>query len=124
MDLKIGERIRVHRLMNKMSRTDLAQLVGASSSSIAMYERGEREPSVDMLKLIAARFNVSLDYLCGYLPVSSEVRFLGAVDMSDHMLMSNFRFVVDGRELSAQEVRFLVSSVRSLRDLVDSKDGD
>ena len=38
---------------------------GGSKSSINMYERGEREPGLEILEAMADYFNVDLDYLLG-----------------------------------------------------------
>ena len=43
----------------------LGQLCGLSKNMIAMYERGEKAPSVYALIRIADYFGVSVDYLLG-----------------------------------------------------------
>lgn len=48
-----------------MSRMVLAQLCGLSKNMIALYERGEKTPSVEALVRIADFFGVSVDYLLG-----------------------------------------------------------
>jgi transcriptional regulator with XRE-family HTH domain len=42
-----------------------SQLIGLSPSALRKYERGEREPSLSALVLIADYYGVSLDYLAG-----------------------------------------------------------
>ncbi len=42
-----------------------SQLIGISPSALRKYERGEREPSLSALVLIADYYGVSLDYLAG-----------------------------------------------------------
>lgn len=48
-----------------LSQSALADELNTSKSSINMYERGEREPSIATLEAIADFFNVDMDYLLG-----------------------------------------------------------
>lgn len=41
-----------------------SELIGLSHDALRRYERGEREPSLTELKLIANHYHVSLDDLC------------------------------------------------------------
>lgn len=48
-----------------LSQQEFANRMGLSKSSINMYERGEREPSLDTLDRIASFFGCDIDYLLG-----------------------------------------------------------
>lgn len=54
----MGVRIQTMRLSRGLSQTELAKNVGASRSTVAMWETGERRPSWDMLDALADAFNV------------------------------------------------------------------
>ena len=43
----------------------MSELCGLSRSVIAKYERGERQPTLDALRLMADFFECSIDYLAG-----------------------------------------------------------
>lgn len=58
-------RLRDLREQNKMSQTDLANLLNVSKQTISQYERGIRKPKIDDLLEISDIFNVSTDYLLG-----------------------------------------------------------
>ncbi|MCM1335384.1 MAG: helix-turn-helix transcriptional regulator [Bacteroides sp.] len=62
---KFHLRLRELRSSRKLSQQKLSEQLGISKSSINMYERGEREPGIDLLEAIADFFNVDLDYLTG-----------------------------------------------------------
>ena len=63
---KFADRLKTLRTTKQLSQQDLATQLGCvSKSSINMYERGEREPGLDVLGAIADFFNVDLDYLIG-----------------------------------------------------------
>lgn len=49
----------------KMSQQELSAVIGISKSSINMYERGEREPGLEMVKAFAEYFDVNTDYILG-----------------------------------------------------------
>lgn len=59
--------IRLRELRNSkgLSQQQLADIVGMSKSSINMYERGDREPGLELLEAFADYFNVDMDYLVG-----------------------------------------------------------
>lgn len=62
---KFHLRIKELRISRKLSQQELADYLKISKSSVNMYERGEREPGLDMIEAIADFFNVDLDYLMG-----------------------------------------------------------
>ncbi len=68
-----NERLKQLREESKYSQSEFAEQLklysrrnkGFSKSSINMYERGEREPGLEALEIIADYFNVDMDYLFG-----------------------------------------------------------
>ena len=67
---KLSQRIKELRNEQNLTQFELSQILETSKSSINMYERGEREPGIEMLEAIADHFNVDMDYLFG----RSEIR--------------------------------------------------
>lgn len=65
-------RIRELRKKNNMSQSELAALVGVSTSTIGMYEQIRREPDMTMLIKISQVLNVSVDYLIGESDISTK----------------------------------------------------
>lgn len=51
------------RLDDNLTQRELGKKLGLSGSAISMYERGAREPELEVLEIIADYFNVSIDYL-------------------------------------------------------------
>lgn len=58
-------RIKELREENSWTQNDLAQKMGCAPSSIAMYEKEERKPSLDVLLKLAEIFGCSIDYILG-----------------------------------------------------------
>ena len=62
---KFHEQLRMLRKETGLSQQAFAQQLGISKSSVNMYERGEREPSFEILETLAAYFQVDVDFLLG-----------------------------------------------------------
>ena len=72
---KFSERLRKLRTERGISQQALANSLGdISKSSINMYERGEREPGLEMLEAIADFFNVDMDFLLGKSNIPNKAR--------------------------------------------------
>lgn len=61
----IGKRLLDFRRKNKLSQNDLAKLLNTSHSTISAYEHGKTLLLTVFAYQIAAKFNISLDWLCG-----------------------------------------------------------
>lgn len=79
---KFNERLKLLRRESGLSQQDFAKQLGTSKSSINMYERGEREPSLETLEAIADYFNVDMDYLLGKSEHRSKTAWLEGIDNS------------------------------------------
>ena len=63
--MEIGARIAEIREDAGLSQSALARAIGSSQSAISQIETGERNPSYDMLRQIAAAMGVTVAYLVG-----------------------------------------------------------
>lgn len=59
------QRLQRLRERKRISRRVLSELCGLSKNMIAIYERGEMEPTASAVVQIADYFGVSTDYLLG-----------------------------------------------------------
>ena len=69
---KFSEKFRELRKSRSLSQQELADYLHTSKSSVNMYERGEREPGLEMLEAIADYFNVDMDYLVGKADIANK----------------------------------------------------
>ena len=58
-------RIKQLREENKWTQLELSKKMKCAMSSIAMYEKGDRKPSMEVLIKLSEIFNCSIDYLLG-----------------------------------------------------------
>ena len=70
--IKMSERIKKIRKQKGFSQVELGERIGVSQQVITNYERGIREPNIEMLLKIAGALNVSLETLIGEKPISPE----------------------------------------------------
>lgn len=61
----LGDRIRYLRELNNLSQKKLADALGLTNTQLSRYERGERNPEPETIKLVADYFDVTTDYLHG-----------------------------------------------------------
>ena len=61
--MKIGNKIKAYRELNKMTQKDIAEILGVEPATISKYEAGTIEPSIESLKRLAETFNVTVDEL-------------------------------------------------------------
>lgn len=69
---KFSDKFKELRKSRNLSQQQLADYLHTSKSSVNMYERGEREPGLEMLEAIADYFNVDMDYLMGKAEVANQ----------------------------------------------------
>lgn len=63
--------IQAQRLRLGLTQDELAKEVGCTRSTIAHYENGHIQPSLDMAKKLANRFGISLDVLAADAPAAT-----------------------------------------------------
>ena len=63
---KLGKNISYLRKQNKYSQISLGNKVGVSQTSIAHYENGSRQPTIETLIALSETFNESIDSLIGH----------------------------------------------------------
>lgn len=61
--MKVGNKIKEYRGLNKMTQKDIAEILGVEPATISKYEAGTIEPSIESLKRLAETFNVTVDEL-------------------------------------------------------------
>lgn len=53
------------RIAQNLYQKDIAKKLNISTDTYGAWERGNNEPSIDIIKKLANLFNVSIDYLLG-----------------------------------------------------------
>lgn len=58
--IDLGTRIKQARNEKKITQSDLAKKIGVSRIAIGNYERGERQPTIEILEAIASALNIGI----------------------------------------------------------------
>lgn len=64
-EVSLGKRISKLRKQRNWTQGDLAEKIGMSTSTVAMWETDKRDPDSEMLTKIAALFDVTVDFILG-----------------------------------------------------------
>ena len=85
-----AERLKEIRNGAGMTQVQLAEVLGVSKGTVAMWEIGKREPNYETLNALSGIFDKRIDYILGYSNDSSSARLseeqieqLGAWMMED-----------------------------------------
>lgn len=65
-EVSLSDQIKKLRFSKKITMAVMAERIGVTTSAVAAYENGTRNPSFDVLIKIAKLFNVTIDNLLGY----------------------------------------------------------
>ncbi|MGI8314906.1 helix-turn-helix domain-containing protein [Halobacillus mangrovi] len=61
----VSKRLKELRKAHKLSQKQVSEILGISESGYGYYEQGRNEPSIEMIKKLANKYDVSTDYLLG-----------------------------------------------------------
>lgn len=81
--LSLGEKIRKHRIINKLTQKELSAKLGLTSKMISFYENNQRTPPIDILIKLANVFSVSTDYLLELTPENISIVNYPQIELSE-----------------------------------------
>lgn len=94
-------RLKQLRQKNKLTQSELADILGLKPTAVSNYESRRNEPSFDKLIALSKYFDVSCDYLLGisdaYLPVGGEVLDKDIVEFFSIYQQLNLEYMKDLR---------------------------
>lgn len=104
--MDIGNRLKQLRLDKNLKQSELAEILGVSTSAIGSYERLERQCSYELLHKYAKCFNVSIDYILCHSDdkhTIDQYLQLATLDLQSEFAKRNYS--LNGVELSSDEKR-------------------
>lgn len=107
----IAKRLKELRLQKKMSMNQVAKQVGIAQSTYAGYETGYREPSIEMIYLLAKVLETSADFLIGRTddPVAREEPI---TNVDEFLSQEGNRLHWNGVPLTAEDLK-------PIRDMIE-----
>lgn len=117
----VGKMIRRLREANKWKQSDLASKLGISRQALSNYERDVREVDAEMIVKLSNVFNVSADFILQLnqkqLTVEQvETMFENDIDLDDSEFIQKNRVIIDGKILTAAEIKSLRAFIRFHRN--------
>ena len=106
----IGEQIGKLRTSRGISQAELGEAIGLGKSAIGMYERGDREPSQDVIEALADYFNVASSQITDKSTVGEKTKSVVIDGLSD----AEIGFLTQFHLLPKNTRAFALSSVEAL----------
>lgn len=69
-----ADRLKELRNEKNITQVQLAELLGVSNGTVAMWETGKREPNYEMLNKLSEIFDKNIGYIIGYSNDASSVK--------------------------------------------------
>lgn len=116
-------RIKEIRKKNGDTLKELAAKINYDYSNLSKIERGVYAPSISLLRKIAGVYEVDLVSL---LDVNEEYTLdeeslMYDLDLSSEELLKKYSLILDGQKVTAEEIHFIIHTLRILRDTVKKK---
>ena len=101
--MNFATRLKQLRYESGLPQTELAEKLNITRSSLCNYELGRREPSLEILNIIADFFNVDIDYL------------VGKTDKTTLIIDDQEKIIMDGiRKLNSDGIEKLIERLEEL----------
>jgi transcriptional regulator with XRE-family HTH domain len=83
---RFSERLRELRIAKGYTQQDIADKIHVNKQTISQYERGVRQPQIEVLEQLADVFNVDMNYLLG-----KEDLITRLINSDEYALLENYR---------------------------------
>ena len=115
------DRIRELRTQQGLTQAALGLKVGVNQTAIGKYERGELEPSVDILKKLSAIFECSIDYLTENADDFGVIQIQTEKKSADNLSTDEMQLIQDYRALTPALQEMLQATIQTWKGMSDSK---
>lgn len=120
-NLTFGERLKLLRNRKNLSQIELAQLIGVSKSSLAMYETDKREPGINTLHKLCRNLEVTGDELLGIEVNSQALEKCSDIDPNEKLLLTGYRQLNDnGKQKICSHLEDLLANPKNILDSTTS----
>lgn len=114
--INIGEKIKELRKSRGYSLRKLGERMNIAYTHISNIENGKKKPNLDFIYNLSEIFDVPSSYfLDGEELTSAEKDLISNLDLTDEELMNKYNLVLDGEEVSEQEIIAALSFIRTMR---------
>jgi transcriptional regulator with XRE-family HTH domain len=123
IDKYVGSRIRMRRLMLRISQTDLANALGVTFQQVQKYEKGANRVSASRLQQIAVFLGVSVPFFFEDLPDSSRKANRGAdISRTSEFLSTREAVALVRAFMAIKSQKLRHSVVQLIEEIADAVD--
>lgn len=114
--MNFGQRLKELRKRKGLYQEDIALILGVTRQAISQYERGEREPGIEILEILADFFNVDMNYLLGKEDRSTYFIDPEIVEMADFLKRhpEHKTLFEASKKLTKEDIRFVLDMIERM----------
>ena len=109
-DKKFSQVLKTLRKERHLSQRQLGDSLHFAYSTIAMWEKGQREPNYKTLELIADFFNVDMNYILGKSNIKNSYRYFSENENLSLLFSA-------AKDLTSEELAPILAFVRNARKI-------
>lgn len=114
--MNVGKKIKLLRESKGYSLRQFEDKTGINYNYLYKIEKGDRRVNEDILRKLCDVFGLNWSYFDeGY--TKEEDSLLNDLVLSDEELMEKYNLIVDGKQVSEKEIKWLLNQIRTLREL-------
>jgi len=121
----LGKRLRYLRDRRGLSQKFVAKKFGFANNTLSGYESGDRKPSPELIAKFAEFYEVTTDYLLGITDSMYRTKvqddFIKEAGAPIVDLKEKYIFSYEGKELSDEELRGVLSWIKANRMMNDEE---
>lgn len=129
--MEFKDRLKDLRTVHKLTQSELSRRLNINRTSISKYENGVQIPEIDVLKSLAAFFNVSVDYLLGNsnsnvttptsLSKKEKADIAKDLDEIKQQLLDSDELMFDGMPMDEESITKILSALEVGMEMVRKK---
>ena len=113
------KRLKEIRKERRITQQEMADLLNISLNSYSRYERGKRNPDINILKKISKILDISTDYLLGISDIPLSIKEIDFSNDLDHLksidLLRKYDLVVNDKDIDPETALKIIELIRLLK---------
>jgi len=103
--MDFGDNMMLLRKKEKLSQAALGNLIGTSGDVVGRYERGDINPSIDVVVKIADALDISVDYLIGKSKLQLDKEALKRLERISELSPQNKDFIYNMIDMALRDFK-------------------
>jgi transcriptional regulator with XRE-family HTH domain len=115
--MKFGERLKSERIKKGFTQEELGNIVNKSKNNISQYERGIREPDLNILRRFSEIFDCTLDYLLGNTDNPKTIKIDDIPEQLKNLGVEYYTVIKDAKEkgISPDDLNKIIKAIEAIK---------